>query len=62
MIIKTLSRKGGSAKQLLNYLFKDEKKLTDEIFKMFFKPMLEDNLGNGKQFDEVINQLLSEVA
>ncbi len=36
--------------------------LTDEIFKMFFKPMLEDNLGNGKQFDEVINQLLSEVA
>lgn len=36
--------------------------LTDEVYKMFFKSMLEDNLGNGKQVDEVINQLLSEVA
>lgn len=36
--------------------------LTDEIYKAFFKSMLEDNLGNGKQVDEVINQLLSEVA
>lgn len=36
--------------------------LTDEVYKMFFKSMLEDNLGNGKQFDEVINQLLSEVS
>lgn len=36
--------------------------LTDGIYKMFFKSMLEDNLGNGKQVDEVINQLLSEVA
>jgi hypothetical protein len=36
--------------------------LTDEVYKMFFKSMLEDNLGNGKQVDEVINQLLLEVA
>ena len=36
--------------------------LTDEVYKIFFKSMLEDNLGNGKQVDEVINQLLSEVA
>ena len=35
--------------------------LTDEVYKIFFKSMLEDNLGNGKQVDEVINQLLSEV-
>jgi hypothetical protein len=35
--------------------------LTDEVYKMFFKSMLEENLGNGKQVDEVINQLLSEV-
>ena len=36
--------------------------LTDEVYKIFFKSILEDNLGNGKQVDEVINQLLSEVA
>lgn len=36
--------------------------LTDEVYKEFFKSMLEENLGNGKQVDEVINQLLSEVA
>ena len=36
--------------------------LTDEVYRMFFKSMLEDNLGNGKQVDEVINQLLLEVA
>jgi hypothetical protein len=35
--------------------------LTDEVYKMFFKSMLEDKLGNGKQVDEVINQLLSEI-
>jgi hypothetical protein len=35
--------------------------LTDEVYKIFFKSMLEDNLGNGKQVDEVINQLLSDV-
>ena len=35
--------------------------LTDEVYKIFFKSMLEDNLGNGNQVDEVINQLLSEV-
>lgn len=36
--------------------------LTDEVYKEFFKSMLEDNLGNGKQVDEVINQLLSKIA
>lgn len=36
--------------------------LTDEVYKVFFKSMLEDNLGNSKQIDEVINQLLSEVS
>ena len=35
--------------------------LTDEVYKVFFKSMLNDNLGNGKQVDEVINQLLSDV-
>ena len=35
--------------------------LTDEVYKIFFKSMLEDNLGNGNQVDEVINQLLSKV-
>ena len=39
-----------------------EKILTDEVYKEFFKSMLEENKGNGKQVDEVINQLLSEVA
>ncbi len=36
--------------------------LTDEVYKEFFKSMLEENKGNGKQVDEVIEQLLSEVA
>ena len=36
--------------------------LTDEVYKEFFKSMLGDNKGNGKQLDEVINQLLSQVA
>jgi hypothetical protein len=36
--------------------------LTDEVYKELFKSMLEDNKGNGKQVDEVIDQLLSEVA
>ena len=36
--------------------------LTDEVYKDFFKSMLEDNKGNGKQLDEVIDQLLLEVA
>jgi hypothetical protein len=35
--------------------------LTDEIYKEFFKSMLNGSLGNGKQLDEVINQLLSEI-
>lgn len=35
--------------------------LTDEVYKMFFQNMLEENLGNGNQVDEVINQLLKEV-
>lgn len=34
--------------------------LTDEVYKEFFKSMLNDSLGNAKQIDEVINQLLSE--
>jgi hypothetical protein len=34
---------------------------TDIIYRGFFKSMLEDNKGNGKQVDEVIDQLLSEV-
>jgi len=33
--------------------------LTDELYKEFFKEMLEDNLGNGSQYDEVINDLIS---
>ena len=36
--------------------------LTDEVYKEFFKSMLEENKGNGKQVDEVIDQILSEVA
>ena len=36
--------------------------LTDEVYKEFFKSMLEENLGKGKQVDEVINQLLSDRA
>jgi len=35
--------------------------LTDEVYKMFFKLMLEDNLGNSKQVDDVINQLITEI-
>ncbi len=35
--------------------------LTDEVYKLFFKSMLEDNLGNDKQIDDVINQLLIEI-
>ena len=41
---------------------KTETILTDEVYKEFFKSMLKESLGNGKQVDEVINQLLSEVA
>ena len=36
--------------------------LTDEVYKEFFKSMLKDNLGNVKQIDEVINQLLEIVS
>ncbi len=37
--------------------------LTDEIYKAFFKSMLNDNMGIGqsKEVEEVISQLLSEV-
>jgi len=35
--------------------------LTDEVYQMFFRSMLEDNLGSGNQIDEVINELLSEI-
>jgi hypothetical protein len=36
----------------------EENILTDDVYKLFFKSMLEDNKGNGKQIDEVINELL----
>ena len=36
--------------------------LTDEVYKEFFKSMLNDNKGNGKQIDEVIDQLLEVVS
>lgn len=36
--------------------------LTDKVYKKFFKSMLEDNIGSEEQVDEVINQLLSEIA
>jgi len=32
--------------------------MTDIIYAGFFKSMLEDNKGNGKQVDEVIDELL----
>ena len=35
--------------------------LTDEVYKRFFISMLSDSLGNGKQVDEVIHQLISEI-
>jgi hypothetical protein len=35
--------------------------IRDEVYKMIFVPMLKDNLGNGKQIDEVINLLLEEI-
>ena len=36
--------------------------LTDEVYKEFFKSMLEENLGNGKQVDDVIDELLGALA
>ena len=35
--------------------------LTDKIYKEFFKSMLNDTLGNGKEIDEVIIQFLSDI-
>lgn len=35
--------------------------LTDEIYKMFFKSMLEDNLGTDKKVDSVIIELIKEI-
>lgn len=35
--------------------------LTDEVYKAFFKSMLEKNLGYTEQLDEVINELLTQV-
>jgi hypothetical protein len=35
--------------------------ITDEVYKMMFIPMLKENLGMGKQIDEVINSILSEI-
>lgn len=32
--------------------------ITDEVYSSFFKVMLEDNKGNGKQIDAVIDELL----
>ena len=36
--------------------------LTDQIYKAFFRSMLEDNLGNGAAIDAEINHLLKETA
>lgn len=36
--------------------------LTDIVYSGFFKSMLEDNKGSDNQVDEVINQLLLEIA
>ena len=35
--------------------------LTDDVYKMFFKSILESNLGHKKQIDVVINSLLQEI-
>lgn len=35
--------------------------LTDEIYKEFFKSMLDDNLGHQKMFDDVILELLESL-
>ena len=35
--------------------------LTDIIYGVFFKSMLEDSKGNNERVDEVIDQLLSEI-
>jgi len=35
--------------------------LTDEVYKEFFKSMLEDNKGNGSQIDSAIDELLMSV-
>lgn len=35
--------------------------LTDDLYKEFFRSMLNANLGNNSQIDLVINELLSEI-
>lgn len=35
--------------------------LTDDVYSQFFSSMLNDNLGNGKQIDEAINELQTEI-
>ena len=35
---------------------------TDQIYKAFFRSMLEENLGNGATIDNEINQLLKDVS
>lgn len=35
--------------------------LTDEVYKEFFKSMLDDNLGHQKMFDDVILELLESL-
>lgn len=36
--------------------------LTDQIYKAFFRSILEDNIGNGDGIDDAINGLLKETA
>lgn len=35
--------------------------MTDDIYKLFFKSMLEENKGNGEAIDKEIDTLLSEI-
>ena len=35
--------------------------LTDEVYRLFFKSMLKDNLGHSDIIDEVINELIAEI-
>ena len=39
----------------------EENILTDEVYSGFFKVMLLDNMGNGKQIDIAINELLLKI-
>jgi len=35
--------------------------MTDDVLKAFFRAMLTDNLGHGKNIDEAINKLIDEI-